>query len=294
MKIGRVLMIVKKTSYERLRRTNNRKDTEMRRLLEQGHDLTLGVELAHEEHVASVRTVRTELRTRGIEVEERTSPISRPIGKVDLVISVGGDGTLLQASHLVLREVPLLGVNSAPAFSVGFLTGCRAPTFARVLDDLIADRVCPIEVQRLRVRIGRKAVPEPVLNDALFCHDNPAMTTRYRLIGPGVDEVQRSSGVWVATAAGSTAALRSGGGEPMPLTDSRFAFVVREPYAPPGGSVRVKGGVIEADQRLRIQCHTREAGIYLDGSYRRYGVPFGESVTFSLHDRPLYLVRPGA
>lgn len=40
--------------------------------------------------------------------------LSQPIGCVDLVITVGGDGTLLQASHFLDESVPVLGVNSDP------------------------------------------------------------------------------------------------------------------------------------------------------------------------------------
>lgn len=40
--------------------------------------------------------------------------LSQPIHNVDLVITVGGDGTLLQASHFMDDTVPILGVNSDP------------------------------------------------------------------------------------------------------------------------------------------------------------------------------------
>ena len=39
---------------------------------------------------------------------------SQPIRDVDLVITVGGDGTLLRASHFLDSSVPILGVNSDP------------------------------------------------------------------------------------------------------------------------------------------------------------------------------------
>ncbi|PQQ18704.1 NADH kinase-like isoform X2 [Prunus yedoensis var. nudiflora] len=38
----------------------------------------------------------------------------KPIHDVDLVVTVGGDGTLLQASHFIDDSVPVLGVNSDP------------------------------------------------------------------------------------------------------------------------------------------------------------------------------------
>lgn len=40
--------------------------------------------------------------------------LSQPIRNVDLVVTVGGDGTLLQASHFMDDTVPVIGVNSDP------------------------------------------------------------------------------------------------------------------------------------------------------------------------------------
>lgn len=40
--------------------------------------------------------------------------LSQPVHDVDLVVTVGGDGTLLQASHFIDDSVPVLGVNSDP------------------------------------------------------------------------------------------------------------------------------------------------------------------------------------
>lgn len=42
------------------------------------------------------------------------SELSGPIHHFDLVVTVGGDGTLLQASHFMDDSIPVLGVNSDP------------------------------------------------------------------------------------------------------------------------------------------------------------------------------------
>jgi NAD+ kinase len=291
VKIRRCLIILKKNDLAPHEGGRTKRDSRMRRLMRERHASVLGIMAQHEEHQASVKIVRRELRARGIEVIERADVPDRPVRDFDLLVSVGGDGTLLEASHVVTGRTLVLGVNSAPAFSVGFLTGCRAPTFAATLDALISGRLKPLEIQRLRVRIGSRVLVEPVINDVLFCADNPAVMTRYRLISPDGEELQRSSGLWISTPAGSTAALRSAGGPTLSLTAKQFAFVVREPYAPPGEGVQMLSGVLERDQQLKVECRSAKASVYLDGHHRRYSVPFGEIVTLSLHIKPLYLVR---
>lgn len=292
MKVRRVLLVIKQTSFALLRSGRKTSEAKLRRLLHDSHESTATLRLSHEEHQASVRMVKQELRQRGIEFRERTSRLERPVKNYDLVVTIGGDGTLLDASHLVRGRTPMLGVNSAPAFSVGFLTSCRAPTFSQTLDAVIENRITPMIVHRLQVAIGRRKLPEPVLNDVLFCADNPALTTRYRLITPQAEEDQRSSGIWISTAAGSTAALRSAGGDALPLDSDRFAFVVREPYAAPGSVVRIRGGVLERGQVLTVECRLPQAGLYIDGEHRQYTVSFGDRISFRTHAEPLRLVRP--
>ena len=78
----------------------------------------------------------------------------------------------------------------------------------------------------MRVELNGESLHDRVLNEALFCHASPAATSRYILrvaradgAEPDVlaDEEQKSSGLWVGPAAGSTAAQRSAGGSVLPL-----------------------------------------------------------------------------
>jgi NAD+ kinase len=291
VKIGRALLILKKSELAQLAKGRSRGAARMRRLLEQ-HDRTVErIEPAHDEHAASVELVRSALAERRIEWVERNEIPERPIRGYDLVIPVGGDGTLLSASHALRNNIPILGVNSAPQFSVGFLTGCTAGTFGDTLDRLLTGELEPCIVQRLRLKLGDKVIAAPVLNDVLFCADNPAVMTRYRLVWPDGEELQRSSGVWISTPAGSTSALASAGGPALPLTAKQFAFLAREPYSPPGSSVRYRTAVLDGEQVLEIECRTDRASVFLDGSHRRYPVAYGETVSFGLHSQPLRLVR---
>ena len=66
----------------------------------------------------------------------------------------------------------------------------------------------------------------------------PAAMTSYTLDIGSVSEPQRSSGLWIATAAGSTAAIRAAGGCILPLRSRKLQYLVRgavqrRPVSPP-------------------------------------------------------------
>lgn len=50
--------------------------------------------------------------------------LSQSIRHVDLVITIGGDGTLLKASHFLDDSVPVLGVNSDPTNNLEVFVCC--------------------------------------------------------------------------------------------------------------------------------------------------------------------------
>ncbi len=291
MRLKRALVVLKQTALTKISKDRRVHSRRIRRLLDEGDASVAGIAKGHEEHVASEKVVRAALKERGIEFTARKSIPHGPVRGYDLIIPVGGDGMVLGCSHAVRDKTPVLGVNSEPSFSVGYLSGCTAETFGDTLDRLMDGSLEPLTVQRLRVAIGKRVLPEPVLNDVLFCADNPAVMCRYRLIWPDGKELQRSSGVWISTPAGSTSALASAGGPILPLTAKQLAFFVREPYSPPGAAVRVRSAVLTKEERLGIECQMEGASVFLDGSHRRYRVEFGQRVWFRIGSRPLYLVR---
>ena len=287
----RVLVVAKLTALELLQEDPSPGAKRMLELVERQHPSVSGIQPAHDEHMQSLARVQQILEARQLEFYLRTWMPRKPIRGMDAVITVGGDGMVLGVSHVVRDNTPVLGVNSAPRFSVGYLTGAFASTLEETLDRYQDGELKPRVVHRLRARLGRRVLGGPVLNDVLFCTDNPAVMCRYRLRWPDGVELQRSSGVWVSTPAGSTSALASAGGPILPLAAKQFAFQVREPYAPPGAAVRYKSAVLQDDE-LMIENRSQQASVFLDGSHRRYTVPFGETLTIGLHERPLRLIRP--
>ena len=240
---------------------------------------------AHAEHGRTVAAVRRALRARSLRWTEvaghpLTGHAGRPIAAGDLVISIGGDGTLLAASHH-LGAGALLGVNSAPGDSVGHFCACRRADFPATLAAILDGRLRPRLLARLALRLDGRLLPEPALNDVLVAHPSPAATTRYRLEVGGRVEEHRSSGLWISTAAGSTAGIRSAGGRVMPRGSRRLQFRVRELLREPGRRYRLNRGFVPPRAALTVASKMPEGRLWIDGSRTAYPFPFGSRLVVS-------------
>lgn len=246
---------------------------------------------ADAEHNRTVEEVRRALRRRKIAFAE--SPLTHldarlkgQLAITDFVVSIGGDGTALGASHYV-RGGAMIGVNSAPGDSVGHFCSVHRRNFAERLDEILAGQWKPVELARLQIMLDEKPLPELALNDVLIAHDCPASTTRY-LIGVGKSEEEhRSSGLWVSTAAGSTAGIRSAGGKKMPLRSRRIQYLVRELYREPNRSYALTGGFIEAGDEIIIASKMSAGELYVDGAKTLYEFPFGTRARISTAEHSL-------
>ena len=211
----------------------------------------------------------------------------RSLGRARFVVTVGGDGTLLATSHWVTRA-GLLGVNSAPKSSVGYLTSTRRTTVARDLARIAKGDLLPQAVSRVEVELDGKRLL-PALNDVLVTHQQPAATSRYRLrLGRRAEE-HRSSGLWVSTPTGSTAGIRSAGGQPMSLGEHRLQFRARELYRVKGRSAALESGFVEEGQTLEVESAMQEGWLFIDGARLATRFPFGARATFRVAEQPLLL-----
>ena len=290
MKAPRVLVVHRRSAYTDI--VSDRRHPKIKELIDLGDPLIASYVEAHEHHRASMATVRNALEERSLDYTWRHHIPDLNPDDFDLVVTVGGDGTVLHASHAI-GKTPVLAVNSSPSTSVGFFTCTDAAGFGAYLDRVMGGEVRPVTLSRMEVSVNDEIVTDRALNDVLFCHDCPASMTRYILMFDGVREDQISSGVWVGTAAGSTAALRAAGGKPMSPRSKRLQFVVREPF-PRGGAMSSRfpsaiKGMIPDGHRLTIFSKTEVAMLYVDGPHVVFSVNFGDKVTYRRSDNPLSL-----
>lgn len=285
-----VAVFVKRTTYRSL--VLERHDPLLRRLLARRDPTVKNLKSSSAAHDVTVAALLECLAHHGARVSILDARRPKLPRGVSLVISVGGDGTLLLASQLIGSEIPLLGVNSAPGHSVGFFCACDSRSLATVVRRALDDDLPGIELSRMRVALNGQALHHRVLNEALVCHASPAATSRYILrvesaSGRYAEEDQRSSGIWVGPAAGSTAAQRSAGGRILPLSARELQFVVREPYAPLGERFRLAKGLIADGRALVLRSKMRHAKIFLDGHSAEWDVTLGDVVEMVRSDEPL-------
>jgi NAD+ kinase len=184
----------------------------------------------------------------------------------DLVIAVGGDGTLLYAARLVARHgVPLLGVNRG---RVGFLTDVMPQDMLDSVDAALKGALQADERPLLgaRLRQANGAVHEALaLNDVVMQKHDTGRTLDFetRINGQFVNS-HGGDGIIVATGTGSTAYALSCGG---PIVEPHLPALIIAPICPHTLSDRPI--VISASSTIEVMLAERadtQAHVICDGS----------------------------
>lgn len=271
----RVLVIYKKSAYQLMVR--ERKNARARALLDRKDRAVERLLASHEDHVSTIQDARELLDKLGVDATFRYRADADTADVFDLIVTLGGDGTLLWASHLVGRQ-PMLAINTAPRDSVGYFCAGTKDNLEEIVVGALEHSLPETQLTRVQIAMDGEIVSRRVLNDVLFCHECPAATTRYLIKQGELEEDHKSSGLWIGPAAGSTAAQRSAGGRVLPPTSTQIQFVVREPYMPNGTRYKLAKGLIDSDEQLLITSKTHGGRLYVDGPHLRRKVALGSEI----------------
>ena len=182
-----------------------------------------------------------------------------------------------------------MGVNSDPKHSIGALCIATVDNFRSILEQIYLGSLKASPIQRLAIKYMGKLEKTRALNDVLYCHQNPAAMSRFSLSKNNHHEAYRSSGMWVASAAGSTGGIFSCGSDAYPIEHEGGIFRVREPYWSDRQSPSLLSGSFKKGEEITIRSNTTDAKIYIDGPHIFLDVPLGDSVSISIADHPLWL-----
>jgi NAD+ kinase len=215
------------------------------------------------------------------------------VGEVDLVVVLGGDGTLLSVADCIATsgsQIPLLGVNFG---SLGFLTEVTLPELYPSLEAALAGRAHTEERMMLQSTTLRKGEPfatAVALNDVVI-----TKAARSRMINLSVsvgDEFVtgvKADGLIVATPTGSTAYNLSAGG---PIVQPSLDALILTPIAP--HTLTNRPIVIPASSTVRVQplMESRdELFVTFDGQ-AGFQLQEGDEVRVCRADRSIRLIRP--
>jgi NAD+ kinase len=204
----------------------------------------------------------------GIEVE--SLPETELAEAADLVIAVGGDGTMLYASRLVAgRDIPLLGINRG---RLGFLADITPGEMLRRLDEVLAgdyDEDRRLMLEAVIDKDGEAPRRALALNDVVLQKRDTGRMLDFENWVDGIYvNTHGGDGIVIATPTGSTAYALSGGG---PIIHPSLDAITLVPICPHTLSDRPI--VIRADSRIEIRVLDRpdtRAEVACDG------VPLGE------------------
>jgi len=263
----------------------------------------LGV-VAHPQHLGPARRALDEVATLArrygaqLCVEptlDPDAPALEPgrLAALDLLLTLGGDGTLLRGARLVLAHgVPVLGVNFG---RLGFLTSVTPEELPDALAAFAEDRAVFDERMVLEAREetadGSVRRTYRACNDVVLHRGGFARVVRIRLCADGEEvAAYRADGIILATPTGSTAYSLSAGG---PVVHPRFEGILATPICP--HTLAVRPLVLPADETVTVQVEEPDGDVVLtvDGQ-EGAALGRGERVVVRRAEPPLRLVRlPG-
>jgi len=211
---------------------------------------------------------------------------------VDLVIVLGGDGTLLGMASRIARsgrDVPILGVNFG---SLGFLTETRIDELDATLGAVLAG-TATYDVRAMLdadvERAGARADSRIVLNDVVFTKAALSRIIEVEvLVGGALVTTVKADGLIIASATGSTAYNLAAGG---PIVHPRVDAMILTPIAP--HTLTNRPIMIPAHEVIEVRPRIeRGADIYItyDGQ-EGYPLQTGDVVRVRCSARTLRLVK---
>ncbi len=222
----------------------------------------------------SERGVECRLESAAAEMLGQRQGVSREAlpAEVDLVIVLGGDGTLLSIAHLAAaNRVPVLGVNMG---SLGFLTEVPLDEVFVTLDAYLAGDEHIVSPRQV-LEADTRGTTYYCLNDIVI---NKGALARMIQCAMWINDkevaIPRSDGLIIATPTGSTAYSLSAGG---PIIQPYIPAIIIAPICPHTLSFRPM--LVASDSRIRVQMQTKgeKAYLTLDGQ-RGYLMEKNETV----------------
>ena len=199
--------------------------------------------------------------------------------KLDLIITLGGDGTTLRVFRNLENETPILTINVGG--NRGILAEITIEEIDNAIKQILKDKFFLDKRTRVIASCGGKEFP-PALNEIYISRTNLTKTSEINIKFQNDMVKQKMDGVIVATPSGSTGHSFSLGG---PILHESLDVLIITPVAP----VYRLESIVVPDEKIEITS-SHDSSIVMDAQVVKTA-GFGEPIIIKKYKKPAVFVR---
>ena len=199
--------------------------------------------------------------------------------KLDLVITLGGDGTTLRVFRNLDNETPILTINVGG--NRGILAEITYDEIDVAIDQMLKGKFFLDKRIRVVASCGGEEFP-PALNEIYINRSNLTKTSEINIKFQNDTVKQKMDGVIVATPSGSTGHSFSLGG---PILHESLNVLIITPVAP----VYRLASIVVPDEKIEITC-SHDCNIVMDAQVVK-AAGFDEPIIIKKYKKPAVFVR---
>jgi len=235
------------------------------------------------------------LNERGVDIV-LDAPLAKELGRyqgrtceledmeADLVVAVGGDGTILRTQSFIShKKIPLIGINMG---TVGFLTEIDPENAFSALEEVLAGNYS-VE-RRNQLLVWHNHELPSALNEVVLMTRKPAKMLHIQIsVDDEIVEELRADGLIIATPSGSTAYSMSAGG---PIIDPRVEAFIIVPICPFKLGARPTVVADESIIKVKLLREGKKAIAVIDGQFEEE-INYMDEIIFRKSENCAYFVR---
>lgn len=199
--------------------------------------------------------------------------------KLDLAVTLGGDGTTLRTFRHLENETPILTVNVGG--NRGILSEITLDQIDTSIKQIIAGKIFLDKRTRVVASCGREEFP-PALNEIFINRKNLTKTAEIEIKFQNDTVKQKMDGVIVATPSGSTGHSLSLGG---PILHETLDVLIITPVAP----VYRLESIVVPDEKIQVIC-SQDCNVVMDAQVVK-SAGFEEPITIKKYKKQAVFIR---
>jgi len=291
METPKILIVTKQSKYEYEIEKFKLTDEELKEKYKHEHANLNAILSSHEAQINS----RTKIKELLPYAEMIPMNKLKETTSYSLIISFGGDNSFTYTSHYA-GDTPIIGINSDPLRSVGALCMWSSKDLEETIETILKEEYEIENWTRLKTTINDEKITSAT-SEYYFGEKQRKDMSRNTIEYRGKEYEQKSSGIIIATGAGSTGWYNSANrflfpeGNTFTKTEKKAVFINTEPYAYTRKIGELYAGEIREGEKLIIHSLNDEGGTVSCDSWEEYDFIRGKTAVIEIGE-PLRVITP--